>query len=115
MPIYIYEHPNTGQQVEVAQRMTEEHKYVQDGVEWKRVFSNPTASVDTLSNLDPFDRKGFVQKTAKRGMKLGDMWDESKRLSDARAKKAGKDALREKVITDYKTKCHGKEHPFANS
>ena len=46
MPLYSYEHPNTGEITEVFQGMKEPHQYIdEDGVEWKRVFTSPQGLV----------------------------------------------------------------------
>lgn len=113
MPIYTYESPDGIKRIDVVQRMNEEHKYFHNGVEWKRVFEPPNASIDSFSNLSAFDRKGFVKRTAKKGMTVGDMWDESKKMSDIRAKKVGKDFVRENALNDYKHRT-GKPHPHAD-
>ena len=113
MPVYTYEHPTTKEQVDVVQRMTEPHVHFVDGIEWARVFGVPSAKIDSLENLDPFDRRGFVARTARKGMTVGDMWDESKRLSDKRAKKTGKDEVKAKAEKDY-THRTGKAHPLAD-
>lgn len=112
MPIYIYEHPNGKEQIEVVQRMTEEHAYSKDGVQWKRVFALPAAKIDSFDNMDPFDRHAFIKRTATKGMTVGDMWDESSKLSEKRAKKVGKDFVKVNTENDYKFRT-GKSHPFA--
>jgi hypothetical protein len=111
MPNYIFENPDTGEVVEVFQHMTDKHEYIKDGITWSRVFSAPNASIDT--QIDPNNSKAFVKKTDNKGMKLGDMWDLSKDLSDKRAKKYGKDPVKEKAIESYRKKT-AKEHPLAN-
>jgi len=46
MPIYLYENPNNGEVIEIEQSMSEPHEFFdREGVKWKRVFTNPTASV----------------------------------------------------------------------
>ena len=46
MPIYLYQHPHTEEIIEVFQTMSEEHVYHDDsGLQWKRVFSSPCATV----------------------------------------------------------------------
>ena len=48
MPIYIYKNPDTEEYKEVIQTMNEEHIYIDEfGLEWKRVFTVPHASIDT--------------------------------------------------------------------
>lgn len=114
MPLYIYEHPDTGERAEIIQRMKEIHKYVKDGVEWRRVFDVPQATVDNLSNIDPFSKKQFMERTAKlRGITQGDMWDVSAELSRKRAKKMGEDPVKKKAESQYKHRT-GLAHPLAN-
>ena len=112
MPNYTYEHPISGKQIDIIQTMSEEHRYHQDGIEWKRVFIAPSAKVDSIENCNPFDSKDFVKRTARKGMTMGDMWDESSRLSNKRAKVCGKDPLKEKAMAEYKKKTT-KDHPNA--
>jgi hypothetical protein len=115
MPIYVYEHPKTKKRIEIVQRMSEPHEYEEGGVKWKRVFESPQASTGaTIGHLDPFDRRGFIEKTGKmRNITQGDLWDLSAELSAKRAKKAGKDEIKEKTIKAYEKKTGGKKHPHA--
>lgn len=115
MPIYIYEHPKTGQQKEIVQTMREPHVYSEGGVEWKRVFAVPQASIDTLDNIDPFNKQQFIERTGNmRGITQGDLWDVSAELSRKRAKKVGKDYVKENSALEYKKKTGGKDHPHAD-
>ena len=43
-------------------------------------------------------------------MTVGDMWDLSKDMSEKRAKKAGKDPVKEKYFKDYEKKRKGVKH-----
>lgn len=114
MPLYTYEHPKTKQRKDIFQPMTAVHEYIEDGVKWNRVFDAPNANVNSLSSIDPFSKKDFLDKTRDmKGGTLGDLWDVSAELSAKRAKKAGKDPIKEKAIKDYERKCHGKKHPHA--
>lgn len=111
MPLYIYEHPESGERVEIVQHMNEKHEYIKDGVEWKRVFDVPQATIDNLSNLDPFNKQQFLDRTSKlRGITQGDLWDVSAELSRKRAKKMGKDPVKEKAAAKYRHRT-GKPHP----
>ena len=98
MPEYLYQNPETGEVLSIIQGMNDEHKFVDDqGLEWKRIFLNPTMSVDT-QEVDPFSEKQFVEKTANMKGTYGDMIDYSKELSQRREEKLGKeDPLRRKV------------------
>ena len=40
MPFYIFINPDTQEEIEVQQRMTEPHVYIdENGLEWQRVFT----------------------------------------------------------------------------
>ena len=42
MPLYVFKNPNNNKIIEIVQKMTDKHVYVdQDGVEWQRVFLSP--------------------------------------------------------------------------
>lgn len=113
MPIYIYEHPKTKERKEVVQRMQEEHVFIDEcGVPWDRVFEAPRTAIDTLATLNPFDRAGFVKRTAKAGMTLGEMYDESARLSQRRAAVGGQDPIKSSAIKEYESKTK-KPHPHS--
>jgi len=113
MPLYTYEHPKTKKQVTIIQKMTDSHEYVDEkGVKWNRVFHVPQAATDT--QIDPFSFNDFVKKTNNKKGTVGDLWDISADLSEKRKSKAGKDAIKEKTISDYEKKCKGVRHPFRN-
>ena len=52
MPEYIYEHPETGEQITVWQSIHEEHVYKVGDVIYNRVYTIPQASIDT--KVDPY-------------------------------------------------------------
>lgn len=113
MPVYIYEHPKTRKRIEVMQGMNDPHIFVDDeGVNWNRVFVNPAAKVDSLDSCDPFSPEAFVKRTSRKGMTLGDMWDESSKMSEKRQSILGRDPVKEKAESAY-TKRTGKPHPHA--
>ena len=60
MPEYIYENPDTGEQVSAWQSVHEEHVYEIEGVEYSRVYTVPQASIDT--HIDPYSQKEFREK-----------------------------------------------------
>lgn len=107
MPIYLYEHPKTKEVKEIIQTMSEDHKYFEDGVEWKRIFVNPTVAIDT--KIDPNNARDFVEKTKKKNMSIGNMWEESARLSEKRGGD-GNDPVKQKAIDAYEKKTK-KKHP----
>jgi hypothetical protein len=111
MPYYEYIHPETGETIEVIQKMTEDHVYIdKHGVEWKRVFHLPNASIDT--DVNPFSEQEFVNYTAKKGMTAGEMMDLSGELSKKREQqsKKGIDPVKQKSVVKYEKKT-GKPHP----
>ena len=88
MPIYIYKHPEKNEHIEVVQKMSDFHIYIDyDGLEWERVFTTPTTSIGLRSDVD--SERQFVDKT--KGWTTGDMWDYSKELSEKRKAKRGDD------------------------
>lgn len=114
MPIYLYENPKTGEIKEVIQRMTENHIYSENGIDWRRVFSVPQAAQVSIGNLDPFDKRAFIERTGQmRNITQGDLWDLSGELSRKREKKRGKDPVKEQTVKAYERKTGGKAHPHA--
>lgn len=90
MPLYLYKNEETEEIVEIFQTMKEDHVYFgEDGKEWKRVWTVPNASIDSISKCDPFDRQAHVDKTGKMKGKVGDLWDVSREMSEKRAEKVG--------------------------
>ena len=46
MPIYLFQHPQTNEVIEIIQPMAQVHEYIdKHGVQWQRVFTKPTASI----------------------------------------------------------------------
>lgn len=113
MPLYLYQHPKTEQVIEVMQGMNDEHTFIDsEGTEWKRVFVSPAAKIDSMTYCNPFSKEDFIKRTARPGMTMGDMWDESSRLSEKRASVLGQDPVKEKTKTAYKKRT-GKPHPLS--
>lgn len=108
MPLYLYQNPKTGEVEEVIQKMNDEHTFFKNGVQWHRIFTKPTASIDT--RIDPNNPRDFIEKTKKKNMSIGNMWDESANLSEKRSKATGRDEIKEKEIQKYETKTK-KKHP----
>ena len=95
---------------EVQQKMNDPHVYEEDGVAWTRIFTSPKAIVD--GRMNPDCPRDFAEKTAKKKMTVGDMWDASAELSEKRATvNGGIDPIKQKAIKDYAKKCKGKLHP----
>ena len=109
MPIYIYKNPDTEEHKEVIQTMNAEHIYIDEfGLEWKRVFTVPHASIDTKD--DAWDHNRFVEKTGKMKGTVGDALDYSAELSEKRAQaNGGEDPIKKKAFNEYE-KSVGKKH-----
>jgi hypothetical protein len=90
--------------------MNEEHIYIDGfGVEWKRVYFAPNASID--SNIDPFSQRQFTDSTGGKKGTVGDMLDYSEEMSQRRAEKSGgSDPVKQKYFNDYASKRNGQRH-----
>ncbi len=110
MPLYLYQNPETQEIKEVFQGMKDEHSYQENGVVWKRIFTKPNASIDSIANIDPFNKQKFIQKTGSLKGTVGDMMDLSKEMSHQRSDKVGtEDPVKRKFFNDYE-KNIGKKH-----
>lgn len=109
MPLYTYEHPETGEVKEILQGMADDHVYTDESkTTWRRVFTSPNAAIDT--RVDPYSSKDFVKATDKRGT-IGDLVDRSTELSEKRKDKDGVDNVTEKYYSEWSKKRNGKIHP----
>lgn len=111
MPLYTYKNPETGDLIDVLQSMNEKHSYIdENGLEWKRVFQVPNASID--SQIDPHSNTAFIDATKNKKGTYGDLLDKSKELSEKRAKTyGGSDPIKEKFFKDYSAQRNGAIHP----
>ncbi len=69
MPTYIFEHPETGECIEIQQSMSEEHEYTdKNGLKWKRLFCQPQASIKDkkIDIRSPKDRELYNSVYKKR-------------------------------------------------
>jgi len=107
VPDYIYENPDTGEQVSVWQSVHEEHSYKIEGVTYDRVYTVPQTSIDT--KIDPYSQKDFKEKA--KGSTVGELWDQSEELSQKREEKEGRDPVKTQFFKDYATKGKGNKHP----
>ncbi len=114
MALYLYQHPETQEVIEVIQKMTDEHIYISaDGVKYDRLWTKPGANFDTIVN--PLNSKDFLKRTANRkGGTMGEIWDESRELSERREHIVGKDFIKEKYQKDWSSKRHGKIYPSSS-
>jgi hypothetical protein len=109
MPLYTYEHPETGETKDILEKMNDAHVYIgKDGLEWKRIFYAPNSNIDT--QLDPFDSKAFVDKTGKNKGTMGEMMDRSREMSEKRKDKLGYDPVQKKYFKEYSEKRNGTKH-----
>ena len=112
MPFYIFINPDTGEEKEVQQRMTEPHVYIdENGLEWQRVFTSH--QVCGGINHDPFKADHFVEKSRySNSATYGELVDRAKEDSHKRAdKNGGVDPIKSKWFKTYSAKRKGKKHP----
>jgi len=111
MPLYTYEHPETGEILDVLQGMNDDHIYIDEkGLNWNRVFYSPEASID--SSIDPFSNQAFVEKTGKSKGTVGELMDRSKEMSQRRTDKMGYDPMQKKYFKEYSDSRRGIKHPL---
>lgn len=111
MPEYLYQHPKTGEVKSIIQSIHEKHEFVDEqGVVWSRIFTVPQMSIDTKMDAST-DTKTFARLTGNKRGSLGDLFDQSKELSEARKKMYGKDPVKKKYWENWSKKRKGKKHP----
>ena len=107
MPEYIYENPETKEQITVWQSVHEAHEYEVDGVVYDRVYTIPNASIDTKINAS--SEADFVSKT--KAKPYGELWDHSAEMSSKRAEQhGGKDPVKQEFFKSNSEKRGGKKH-----
>lgn len=108
MPNYFFQSEQTGEIKEIFYHMNDNKVYIEDNVEWKRLWTVPLAAVD--SNIDVNNPKDFAKKTAKPGT-MGEIWDRSAEWSAKRAdKNGGTDPIKSQYFGDYAKKRKGVRH-----
>jgi hypothetical protein len=108
MPLYTFEHPETGDTEDLHFGIDDDKVFVDgEGVKWKRIFYAPNISVD--AGGDPFSKKDFLSKTSKEGT-YGDLMDRSREMSEKRKDKLGYDPIRQKHFKEYSDKRGGAKH-----
>lgn len=111
MPLYTYEHPETGETIDIVQSMNDEHIYIDENkTKWTRVFYAPQTSFD--ADINPFDKQSFKDKTNNKKGSYGDFLDKSKELSQKRKDKLGYDPIQKKYFKEYSEKRRGVKHPL---
>jgi hypothetical protein len=109
MPTYVFENPDTGETIEVVQKMNDFHIYIDyDGLEWRRVWHTPNTAMDT--QIDPHNSKDFVEKTRNKKGTIGDLWDAAKEAGEKRKRTDGKDKVQEKWFKGYSKGRKGLKH-----
>ena len=84
MPVYIYINPETEETIELVQSVKDKHEYIdKNGKKWNRVFTAP--EINTQNKLTAFSsEKEFIETTKNKRGTIGDLWDQSKELSEKR-------------------------------
>jgi len=109
MPIYIYLNEQTGEYKEIIQKMNDDHSYSDEtGHKWSRVFSKPQAAFNT--KIDAYSSQDFAAKTGQKKGTLGNLFDQSRELSEKRKDKEGVDFVKEKFYEDYAKERKGRPH-----
>jgi len=114
MPVYLYQHPNTEEIIEVTQKISDNHSYTDDkGVEWNRVFTVPHASIPMMNRIDANSEQDFLRRTESTGGTMGDLFDLSQELSEKRKSERGDsvDPVKQKFYKNYSKKRNGMKHP----
>ena len=110
MPTYVFENPETGEVVEVQQRIKDRHEHIdENGLEWKRVWTSLNFKTD--EQIDPFSEKDYMRKTEWKRDSLGDMWDRSAELSSKRKERLGHDPVKKASLERYAQERKGLKHP----
>lgn len=111
MPIYQFINDDTHEIKEIFQNMDQPHQYMDErNKEWRRLFTAPQLADSILT--DPFNQQQFIDKTGRGKGTMGDVYERSAELSQARADKAGGlDPKKEQYYKDYAGKRLGKKHP----
>jgi hypothetical protein len=108
MPLYTFEHPQTGKTKDLLFGMNDKKEHTdEDGTLWKRVWHIPEASID--ANIDPFSQGQFREKTNTKGT-MGELMERSAELSAKRSDKLGYDPVKQKYFKEYSKKRNGTKH-----
>jgi hypothetical protein len=109
MPTYIFENPETGEYIEVVQKMNDEHTHTdENNLEWRRVWTVPKFNIDT--KVDPNSYESWRTATENKDYTMGEMWEMSGELSQKRGKNDGQDAVFEQWKQNYSKKRMGTKY-----
>jgi hypothetical protein len=107
MPFYTFQNPNTGETIDIFQKMNDVHEYFdENGLKYARVYYPPNASID--SKIDAFSARDFSEKTRNKKGTIGDLFDKSKELSEKRGGK-NNDPILKQFYSSYQ-KNNGVKH-----
>ena len=112
MPVLDFADEATGKTISVLVTLSEpdsaRHAQVVDGVTYKRVYSAPRAAVDNQKGS--LAQQDFNRVTQNKNLKVGDMWNIAREMSQDRAdKNGGYDPVKEKFYEKH-LKEFGKPH-----
>lgn len=82
------------------------------GQGWKRILTRAPYGIVKESE-NPMSPQAFVEKTGKQKGTVGDLFDQSRELSEKRKKTSinGRDPVQDKYFDSYSKKRGGKQHP----
>lgn len=115
MPFVDFENIDTHEVIEIWFQPNEERVYNgPNGDEvgkWKKLMGNPYMAVSSSTRISATNPKSFhAAMENKKGLTMGQMWEQSAELSAKRAGVSGQDEVKQKYYDSYKQKT-GKEHP----
>ncbi len=114
MPVHEFIHEASGERISIfvpIKAAVEEHqKQIVDGREYKRVYDEPPLiGKDMHHNDGTFN--DFRKATDGKNVRMGDLYDISKEMSEKRAhQNGGLDPVKERMYKDYERKFK-KKHP----
>jgi hypothetical protein len=101
MPIYIFKNKTTGETKEICLSMKGKISFPDtegNPNDWERVYTIPNMGIDT--KINPYSSSDFVEKTRNTKGTIGDLFNASKELSEARGG-ASSDPVLKKYFSDY--------------
>jgi hypothetical protein len=111
MPIYLFQHPSSKEVIEIKQRISDRHEYIDEhGVMWNRIFTVPYTSVPNMTRIDATSEQEFMKKTQDFQGNMGDLFDASKDLSEKRKEIMGNDPVQQKFYKKYSKDRKGLKH-----
>ncbi len=111
MPLYLFSNPSDDNDIiEVVMSVHDLHEYIRDGIKWNRIFTKPTASID--SKIDPFDHRAGINKIGNTRGTIGNQQDFAAEQSAKREEKLGTtDPVKAAMFKKYRETRGGKSHP----